>query len=92
MLTTEPPTGFEVGSGVLYYAKSGDTSRIVKNRPEMQGIIMGRNEMAGWLQAKKLPPMLQDLRKCQRCFAVDACTVYHKVRFCWSARKRFAQN
>ncbi|KAI9016007.1 DNA replication factor Dna2-domain-containing protein [Hyaloraphidium curvatum] len=71
--------GFDVDSGVLYYAKSGDTTRVAKARNELRSIIMGRNEMASWLQSKKLPPMLQDVRKCQRCFAIDACTVYHKA-------------
>lgn len=70
---------FEVDSGILFYAKTGDTTRVIKSRSELQSIVMGRNEMAGWLQAKKLPPMQQDLRKCQRCFAIDACTVYHKA-------------
>ncbi|TPX63675.1 hypothetical protein SpCBS45565_g06433 [Spizellomyces sp. 'palustris'] len=70
----------DVASGILYYLKAGDMIQIPSLRDEVRGLIIARNAMASYLNSRgKLPPMIQRLHACQRCYALDNCLVYHKA-------------
>lgn len=69
----------DVLSSILFYSKTEETIQIPKLRDEIRGLILGRNNMAFYLSAKKsLPPVLQNHYTCKGCFSVDTCMVYHK--------------
>ncbi|KAG9713811.1 hypothetical protein KCU75_g24327, partial [Aureobasidium melanogenum] len=43
-------------------------------------MIMQRNELACYVRERlQLPPMIQDERKCGRCYAKTECFLYHKL-------------
>jgi hypothetical protein len=47
---------------------------------EIRSIIISRNDLASHMvNDKRLPSVQRNMYKCQRCFAVDACAIYHKV-------------
>lgn len=74
-------TDVDVATGILYYLKAGDMIKIPSLRDEIRGLIIARNSMALFLNARgKLPPVIRSLHNCQRCYSLDKCLVYHKVR------------
>ncbi|EPQ30832.1 uncharacterized protein PFL1_01730 [Pseudozyma flocculosa PF-1] len=83
--------GCDVQDGLLYYSKSGQLHRIRKSRNEVRGLIMGRNELAGYLVKREgddgsgedvtapLPPTIDNDHKCRRCYAVDGCMLLRRA-------------
>jgi DNA replication ATP-dependent helicase/nuclease Dna2 len=70
----------EVECGVLYYVDAKESIRVRALRNEVRGIIIGRNNLASWINSKEeLPEMIKNPRDCQNCYAADSCLVYHKV-------------
>ncbi|KAI9596628.1 DNA replication factor Dna2-domain-containing protein [Syncephalis fuscata] len=66
--------------GLLYYLKSGTTKLMSARDNEIRGLLITRNELADYLaNTSRLPPLQKNAYKCQRCFAVDACAIYHKA-------------
>jgi DNA replication ATP-dependent helicase Dna2 len=58
----------------------GEMIRVPLIRDEVRSLVTTRNELAQYAsQRDVLPPMLQNLHACQRCFSLDACVTYHKV-------------
>jgi len=64
-------------------------------RNELRGLIGGRNLLAGYIVRRGqvgrgkgeieveepfLPPTLDDERTCKRCYALDTCMLYRKVK------------
>ncbi len=49
-------------------------------RHEIRHMVMQRNELACYVRDREqLPPMLKDPRRCGKCYAQEACFVYHKL-------------
>lgn len=87
----------EVPAGLLYYTQSEEVVQVPAGRNEIRGLIVARNEMAGYMMRRNdgkrinteeesvpeafLPPTIDDERVCKRCFALDTCMLYRKVRF-----------
>ncbi|KAH7281949.1 hypothetical protein KP509_35G004800 [Ceratopteris richardii] len=73
-----------IDSGLLYYLHTNQTQGVSMQRADVLGLVMRRNEHAKNLlaasSAQQLPPMLQSLHLCQRCWHVDACSIYHKAQ------------
>ncbi|KAJ3294016.1 Tripartite DNA replication factor [Borealophlyctis nickersoniae] len=70
----------KIPAGLLYYVRTGEMFSIPAIWDEMRGLIIGRNRMAYYIAMRnKLPPMLKNASKCQRCYALDTCVVYHKA-------------
>ncbi|KAK0235314.1 AAA domain-containing protein [Armillaria nabsnona] len=85
-LLAEERYGLEVSSGLLYYTQSEEVLQVDVNRNELRGLIMARNEMAGYMVRRHedppepfLPPTLDDERLCKRCYVLDACMLYRKA-------------
>ncbi|KAK0186636.1 DNA replication factor Dna2-domain-containing protein [Armillaria mellea] len=85
-LLAEERYGLEVSSGLLYYTQSEEVVQVDVNRNELRGLIMARNEMAGYMVRRHedppepfLPPTLDDERLCKRCYVLDACMLYRKA-------------
>ena len=70
-----------VACGILYYMETSETSRVPAIRHELIHMIKQRNEIAGYVRDKlKLPPMLQNSpHLCGKCYAQNACFIYHKL-------------
>ena len=70
----------EVAFGILYYMETSDISRIPAIRHELRHMIMQRNELACYVRDRlELPPMLKNSHMCGRCYAKEACFIYHKL-------------
>ncbi|THW52259.1 hypothetical protein D6D21_01022 [Aureobasidium pullulans] len=66
--------------GLLYYMENSSVTRIPAIRHELRHMIMQRNELACYVRERlQLPPMIQDERKCGRCYAKTECFLYHKL-------------
>lgn len=66
--------------GLLYYMENSSIARIPAIRHELRHMIMQRNELACYVRERlQLPPMIQDERKCGRCYAKTECFLYHKL-------------
>ena len=81
--------GMEVPSGLLYYTQSEEVVRVPTARNEVRALMMKRNELATYMMRRIrhekepfLPPTIDDVRVCGKCFAVDACMLYRKVSVC----------
>ncbi|RKP27096.1 hypothetical protein SYNPS1DRAFT_13204, partial [Syncephalis pseudoplumigaleata] len=69
-----------IASGLLYYLKSGTTKWMAVKQHEIRSMVISRNELAHYMvDATRLPAVQRNMYKCQRCFAVDACAIYHKA-------------
>ena len=44
--------GVDVQEGLLYYTQSQEVMRVPKARNEVRGLLIGRNEIAGWLMKR----------------------------------------
>jgi DNA replication ATP-dependent helicase Dna2 len=70
----------DVAYGILYYLETSDTSRIPAIRNDIIHMIIKRNELACYVRDRiELPPMLREDHKCQKCYAQEACFLYHKL-------------
>lgn len=88
--------GVNCEEGLLFYLQSGDVWRVNAGANEIRGLIMSRNEVVAWGRGRGgkkgkggnepeneepfLPPTIDDVRICGRCYAVDTCMLYRKVR------------
>lgn len=90
-ILAEKRYGIEVTSGLLYYTQSEEVVEVPIGRNELRGLIIYRNEMAGYMARRHvvgpdgssssfLPPTLDDERICKRCYSLDTCMLYRKVR------------
>jgi DNA replication ATP-dependent helicase Dna2 len=60
--------------------ENSSVTRIPAIRHELRHMIMQRNELACYVRERlQLPPMIQDERKCGRCYAKTECFLYHKL-------------
>lgn len=72
---------YDIGitTGMLFYSQTNDVLLVPPLRDEIRGLIIGRNNLATAFQdAGNLPPMIKNLQTCQRCYSINACTIYHK--------------
>jgi DNA replication ATP-dependent helicase Dna2 len=92
VILIHPCSGQEVGSGLLYYTQSDEVIRVVRGRHELRSLVQSRNSMAAFLMRRQtgkgetpaeplLPPTLDEERVCKKCYAVDGCMLYRRVRF-----------
>ncbi|KAI0029725.1 Dna2-domain-containing protein [Vararia minispora EC-137] len=79
--------------GLLFYTQAEDVTLVHRARNEIRGLVIMRNEMAGWLIKRSrqnvehakpadeafLPETIDDERLCSRCYALDACMLYRKA-------------
>ncbi|KAG0257386.1 Tripartite DNA replication factor [Mortierella polycephala] len=69
-----------VNWGLLFYLKTGEFIRVPALHDEIRTILMQRNEIAIYEEAKlTLPPMIQRTDTCSYCFSFSSCTVLHKL-------------
>jgi len=87
--------GVQVSEGLLYYTQNEEVIRVPAARHEIRGLIGVRNRIAEAMtrrfrnldqrgydkEPSFLPPTIDDERICGRCFALDACMLYRRVRF-----------
>lgn len=80
--------GMDVPSGLLYYTQSEEVVRVPTAKNEVRALMMKRNELAGYMMRRVrqeskpfLPPTIDDIRVCGRCYAVDTCMLYRRVGF-----------
>lgn len=66
--------------GLLYYIYHDSMVKIPRIRPELTGLVIGRNLLASHCKSKttRLPPVIDNGFICTRCYANTACTVFHK--------------
>ncbi|KAJ4296546.1 DNA replication endonuclease-helicase Dna2 [Kalmusia sp. IMI 367209] len=70
----------DVAYGILYYLETSDTSRIPAIRNDIIHMIIKRNELACYVRDRiELPEILKEDFKCQKCYAQEACFLYHKL-------------
>jgi DNA replication ATP-dependent helicase Dna2 len=70
----------DVAYGILYYLETSDTSRIPAVRNDVIHMIIKRNELACYVRDRiELPPVLKEDHKCQKCYAQEACFLYHNL-------------
>lgn len=86
--------GDSVDLGLLYYTQSEEVISVPVNRLELRALVAVRNTIAAWMarrfrelgqQRSKgyssfLPPTIDNERLCGRCYALDACMLYRRVR------------
>lgn len=70
--------GVNVPAGFLYYLETQQITRVAALHNEIRGLIFLRNELAGHLKRKSMPPMISNKRLCGNCYASEACFIYHK--------------
>lgn len=60
--------------------ETSETSRIPVVRHELIHMIKQRNELAGFVRQKQIPPMLKNSpHLCGKCYAQKTCFIYHKM-------------
>ncbi|KAK3078639.1 hypothetical protein LTS18_007002, partial [Coniosporium uncinatum] len=70
----------DIACGILYYLETSELIRIPAARHELLHMIIKRNELACYVRERlQLPPMLKDDHKCGKCYAQQACFLYHKL-------------
>jgi len=70
----------DIACGILYYLETSELIRIPAVRHELLHMIIKRNELACYVRERlQLPPMLKDDHKCGKCYAQQACFLYHKL-------------
>ena len=70
----------EIACGILYYMETSEISSIRTIRHELVPMIMQRNELASYVRHRiQLPPMIQRLHICGKCYAQTSCFIYHKM-------------
>lgn len=81
--------GDSVDLGLLYYTQSEEVISVPVKRLELRALVAVRNAIAEWMarrfrepgqQRSFLPPTIDNERLCGRCFALDACMLYRRVR------------
>ena len=86
--------GQPVDLGLLYYTQSEEVISVPATRPELRALIGVRNVIAEWMarrfrgsvqtalknEAPFLPPTINSEQFCGRCYALDACMLYRRVR------------
>jgi DNA replication ATP-dependent helicase Dna2 len=86
-----------VPAGLLFYTQAEDVKLVHPARNEIRSLIIMRNDIANWLMKRTrltaddakpieeafLPQTIDDERICPRCYALDACMLYRKVK-CFS--------
>lgn len=93
-ILTSQRYGVDVTSGLLYYTQSDEVVQVPVGRHELRGLMIYRNEMASFSSRRAtnaeeridveqafLPPTIDDERSCKRCYMLDTCMLYRKVRF-----------
>ena len=76
-----------VDAGLLYYSKTGTLHLVRSVRNEVRGLMMARNELAGYMvrrsgtgQARPaLPPTIDSKHDCSRCYVTDECMLYKRA-------------
>ncbi|KAJ5027060.1 DNA replication factor Dna2-domain-containing protein [Bipolaris maydis] len=69
-----------IAYGILYYLETSDISRIPAIRNDIIHMIIKRNELACYVRDRiDLPPVLKEDFKCQKCYAQEACFLYHNL-------------
>lgn len=64
----------------MYYLETSDISRIPAIRNDIIHMIIKRNELACYVRDRiELPPVLKEDFKCQKCYAQEACFLYHNL-------------
>ncbi len=83
-----------VDMGLLYYTQSEEVISVPVTRLELRALIAVRNVIAEWMArrfrrsgktmledgAPFLPPTIDSEQLCGRCYALDACMLYRRVR------------
>ena len=86
--------GDSVDLGLLYYTQSEEVISVPVTRLELRALVGVRNAIAEWMarrfrrfgqqrftsDSSFLPPTINNERLCGRCFALDACMLYRRVR------------
>lgn len=83
--------GDSVDLGLLYYTQSEEVISVPVNRLELRALVAVRNTIAEWMarrfrdrglqrNSSFLPPTIDSERLCGRCYALDACMLYRRVR------------
>ncbi|KAJ3063547.1 Tripartite DNA replication factor [Podochytrium sp. JEL0797] len=69
----------DVHGSLLYYLKPKEMIKIPFIRDEIRGLLINRNHLASAITSRKLPEMVQNVRKCTHCYSLNTCLVYHKA-------------
>lgn len=70
----------DVAYGILYYLETSEVSRIPSIRNQVIHMIIRRNKLACYVRDRiELPEMLKGDHKCFKCYAQEACFLYHKL-------------
>jgi DNA replication ATP-dependent helicase Dna2 len=86
--------GEPVDLGLLYYTQSEEVISVPVIRHELRALVGVRNAIAEWMarrfrgfkqrqlndESPFLPPTIDNERLCGRCYALDACMLYRRVR------------
>jgi len=86
--------GDSVDLGLLYYTQSEEVISVPVTRLELRALVGVRNTIAEWMarrfrgfrqhrfqdDSSFLPPTIDNERLCGRCYALDACMLYRRVR------------
>jgi DNA replication ATP-dependent helicase Dna2 len=86
--------GDPVDLGLLYYTQSEEVISVPATRLELRALIGVRNAIAEWMARRFrgigrqrftngssfLPPTINNERLCGRCYALDVCMLYRRVR------------
>jgi DNA replication ATP-dependent helicase Dna2 len=86
--------GDSVDLGLLYYTQSEEVVAVPVSRLELRALVAVRNTIAAWMARRYrglgqqwskgdssfLPPTIDNERLCGRCYALDACMLYRRVR------------
>lgn len=78
--------GMEVPNGLLYYTQSEEVVRVPTAKNEVKALMMRRNELAEYMMRRVrhdaepfLPPTIDEVRVCGKCYSVDTCMLYRRV-------------
>jgi DNA replication ATP-dependent helicase Dna2 len=88
--------GMQIQEGLLYYTQNEEVVRVPAARNEIRSLMVARNEMASYMTRRTerpgertgtenvaepfLPPSIDDEWICGRCFVLDTCMLYRKVK------------
>ncbi|RKP20492.1 Dna2-domain-containing protein [Rozella allomycis CSF55] len=61
----------------LYYASTDSLCDLKLVKREMRSMIIGRNELAFFLNKNQIPPMINNEHQCKKCYQLDSCLTFN---------------
>jgi DNA replication ATP-dependent helicase Dna2 len=69
----------KITDGMISYLNKNGTQFLTASEQEKKAILQQRNSLSAYFSGTSLPPLLQCVNSCSRCYVSDSCMTLHKV-------------